>query len=105
MQAASAALPSDPIKARLPQMSLEQQVGQLLETYVYGSSATTPSAADAAQNRAAYGVDTAAQVIAKYHLGSVIYFTWSDNLNALPQIAGLSNGLQQAALDSDSTHS
>ncbi len=100
----TAAAPSpDPIQARLAQMSLEQKVGQLFSTYVYGDSAIAPSAADAAQNRAAYGVDTAAQVIAKYHLGNVIYFTWSDNLNAPAQIATLSNGLQQAALDGDGT--
>jgi beta-N-acetylhexosaminidase len=84
-------------------MSLQQKVGQLFSTYVYGASATAPSAADAAQNRAAYGVDTAAQVIAKYDLGNAIYFTWSDNLNDPTQIATLSNGLQQAALDSDGT--
>src|SRR5882757_513725 len=100
---ASAAPPPDPIKARLTQMSLEQKVGQLFATYVYGDSATTPSAADAAQNQSLYGVATGAQVIAKYHLGSIIYFAWSDNVNAPAQIAGLSNGLQQAAVDSDGT--
>jgi len=100
---ASAAPPPDPIKARLTQMSLEQKVGQLFATYVYGDSATTPSAADAAQNQSLYGVATGAQVIAKYHLGSVIYFAWSDNVNAPAQIAGLSNGLQQAAADNDGT--
>ncbi|HZE49364.1 MAG TPA: hypothetical protein VE074_07345, partial [Jatrophihabitantaceae bacterium] len=55
---ASAAPPPDPIKARLTQMSLEQKVGQLFATYVYGDSATTPSAADAAQNQSLYGVAT-----------------------------------------------
>ncbi|HEY3715640.1 MAG TPA: glycoside hydrolase family 3 N-terminal domain-containing protein [Jatrophihabitantaceae bacterium] len=104
MQAtASAAPPPDPVTARLAQLTLEQKVGQLFSTYVYGDSATAPSAADAAQNRALYGVDTGAQVIAKYHLGSVIYFAWTDSLNNPTQIAGLSNGLQQAAHDSDGT--
>jgi beta-N-acetylhexosaminidase len=104
MQATASAAPaSDPVKARLAQLSLEQKVGQLFSTYVYGNSATAPSAADAAQNRALYGVDTGAQVIAKFHLGSVIYFAWTDSLNNPTQIAGLSNGLQQAALDSDGT--
>ncbi|HEY3716930.1 MAG TPA: glycoside hydrolase family 3 protein [Jatrophihabitantaceae bacterium] len=100
---ASAAPPPDPITARLTQMTLEQKVGQLFATYVYGSTATSPNAADAAQNQSLYGVGTGAQVIAKYHLGSVIYFAWSDNVNAPAQIAGLSNGLQQAAADSDET--
>jgi beta-N-acetylhexosaminidase len=83
----------------LATMSLDQKIGQVFETYVYGDSATAPNAADADQNQALYGVDTGAQVIAKYHLGSVIYFTWSDNLNNPTQIATLSDGLQQAAAD------
>jgi beta-N-acetylhexosaminidase len=90
---------TDPVQRVLAGMSLDQKIGQLFETYVYGDSATAPSAADAAQNRALYGVDTAAEVIAKYHLGSVIYFTWTDSLNNPTQIATLSNGLQQAAAD------
>jgi len=100
---ASAAPPPDPIEARLTRMSLEQKVGQLFATYVYGSTATSPGAADAARNQSLYGVDTGAEVIAKYHLGSIIYFAWSDNVNAPEQIAGLSNGLQQAAADADGT--
>jgi beta-N-acetylhexosaminidase len=81
-------------------MTLDQKIGQVFETYVYGDSATTTTPADVSQNEALYGVDTGAQVIAKYHLGSVIYFTWSDNLNNPTQIATLSNGLQQAAAGS-----
>jgi beta-N-acetylhexosaminidase len=101
--AAAAAPPTDPIAARVAQLTLEQKVGQLFATYVYGASATAPSAADAAANQSLYGVSTGAEVVAKYHLGSVIYFTWSDNLNAPTQIATLSNGLQQAAVDTDGT--
>jgi beta-N-acetylhexosaminidase len=79
-------------------MTLPEKVGQMFVSYVYGASATTPAAADMTANQAAYGVDTGAEAVAKYHLGGVIYFTWSDNLANPPQIAGLSNGLQQAAL-------
>jgi beta-N-acetylhexosaminidase len=83
-------------------MSLDQKIGQLFETYVYGDSATTTNPADVSQNQALYGVDNGAQLLAKYHLGSVIYFTWSDNLNSPDQMAALSNGLQQAsAADGD----
>src|SRR5690242_12267420 len=69
-------------------------------SYVYGDSATAPSPADAAANQAMFGADvsTGAQAVAKYHLGGVIYFTWSHNLNSPNQIAGLSNGLQAAAM-------
>ncbi|MEV1332145.1 glycoside hydrolase family 3 protein [Micromonospora costi] len=86
------------VTSTLRHMSLEQKVGQLFATYVYGADATTPSAADRAANRAAFGVETPAEVIERYHLGGVCYFSWSHNLDAPGQIATLSNGLQRAAL-------
>ena len=94
------AAPGDAVQALVAQLSLEQKVGQLFATYVYGDSATTTNPAYTSQNQAAYGVDNGAQVIDKFHLGSVIYFTWSGNLANPTQIATLSNGLQQAATDS-----
>src|SRR5690242_15612831 len=80
-------------------LTLAEKVGQMIVSYVYGDSATAPAAADAAANQAMFGADvsTGAQAVAKYHLGGVIYFTWSHNLNAPAQIAALSNGLQSAA--------
>ena len=91
---------SDPIGRRIAAMTLAEKVGQMVVSYVYGDSATAPSAADAAANQAKFGADvsTAAQAVAKYHLGGVIYFTWSHNLNSPGQIAALSNGLQTAAM-------
>lgn len=86
------------VTSTLRHMSLEQKVGQLFATYVYGSDATAPTAADRAANRAAFGVETPAEVIGRYHLGGVCYFSWSHNLDSPRQIATLSNGLQQAAL-------
>jgi beta-N-acetylhexosaminidase len=90
---------TDPVRAALANMSLEQKVGQLFETYVYGDTATTTDPAYTSQNQALYGVDNGAQVLAKYHLGGVIYFTWSGNEGDPTQIATLSNGLQQASSD------
>ncbi|MFI7597471.1 glycoside hydrolase family 3 protein [Actinoplanes sp. NPDC049681] len=75
-------------------MSLAEKVGQMFVSYVYGRTADTASPA----NVSLYGVATPAEVVAKYHLGGVIYFTWSDNLADPGQIAGLSNGLQRAAV-------
>ncbi|MGY0002395.1 glycoside hydrolase family 3 protein [Micromonospora sp. I033] len=86
------------VTSTLRHMSLAQKVGQLFSTYVYGSDATEPTAADRAANRAAFGVETPAEVIDRYHLGGVCYFSWSHNLNSPGQIASLSNGLQRAAL-------
>ncbi|WP_346533328.1 glycoside hydrolase family 3 protein [Micromonospora sp. DPT] len=86
------------VTSTLRHMSLAQKVGQLFSTYVYGSDATEPTAADRAANRAAFGVETPAEIIDRFHLGGVCYFSWSHNLDSPRQIAGLSNGLQRAAL-------
>lgn len=95
--AAQDAGPTDAAHATLAGMTTDQKIGQLFETYAYGSSATTVTPAEAAANQALYGVDTPAEVVAKYHLGAIIYFTWTDSLQDPTQIATLSNGLQQAA--------
>ncbi|MFC7549016.1 glycoside hydrolase family 3 protein [Plantactinospora sp. GCM10030261] len=86
------------VTSTLRHMSLPQKVGQLFSTYVYGADAAEPSAADRAANRAAFGVETPAEVVDTFHLGGVCYFSWSHNLNEPRQIATLSNGLQRAAL-------
>ncbi len=79
-------------------MTLEQKVGQLFVTWVNGKSADEVNP----KNRADFGVDTAAEVVRKYHLGGVIYFNNSsrDNFDTPVQVAKLSNGLQRAALSS-----
>jgi beta-N-acetylhexosaminidase len=84
------------VRAVLDRMSVEDKVGQLFVTYVYGSSASDP--AYRAKNLAAYGVASARQVVDRYRLGGVIYFDWAGNLGAPPQVAALSNGLQHAAM-------
>ncbi len=81
-------------------MTLEEKVGQLFVVEVYGQDADTVSPASAAENQALYGVNTPAEVIAKYKPGGVIYFDTgrgADNLRNPRQIATLSNGLQRAA--------
>ncbi|GGK86447.1 glycoside hydrolase family 3 protein [Mangrovihabitans endophyticus] len=85
------------ISAVLAGMSLPEKVGQMFVSYVYGASATAATASETAANRAAYGVDTGAEAVARYHLGGVIYFTWSGNLTGPAQIADLSHGLQSVA--------
>jgi beta-N-acetylhexosaminidase len=73
-------------------MTLEQKVGQLFVPSVTGGTADAASA----ENRRRFGVDTPAEAVAKFHLGGVIYFSWSGNTDNPAQIAQLSNGLQQA---------
>ncbi len=77
-------------------MSLEEKVGQLFVVEVYGQTADTVHS----MNQRLYGVDTPAQVLAKYRPGAVIYFDarrGPDNVRDPRQIAGLSNGLQRAS--------
>ncbi|WP_435061819.1 glycoside hydrolase family 3 protein [Amycolatopsis thermoflava] len=82
----------------LRRMSLEEKVGQLFVADIWGKSA---GQADEG-NRKKYGVDTAAEVVQRYHPGGVIYFNnpGTDNVDDPAQVARFSNGLQQAALAS-----
>ncbi|MFW6597185.1 glycoside hydrolase family 3 protein [Propionibacteriaceae bacterium Y2011] len=82
------------IRSRIARMSVEQQVGQLFVMRVYGNDAT----ASDNRNMNEYGVASPAEIVAKYHLGGVIYFAWADNLPTPAAGARLSNGLQRAAL-------
>ncbi|MFG2295468.1 glycoside hydrolase family 3 protein [Streptomyces sp. NPDC048603] len=86
------------LRQLLDGMSLAEKVGQLFVSRAYGHSATDPDPADAEANLAQFGVRTAAELVSRYHLGGIIYFAWAHNTRAPLQIAGLSNGLQRAAL-------
>lgn len=100
--AASAAGGADAyVRSTMRQMTTDQKIGQLFVTYAYGTDARMVTEADAAQNLAAYGVRTPAEVVDKYGLGGVIYFAWSNNVANPQQIAKLSNGLQRAAAGRD----
>ncbi|WP_199512798.1 glycoside hydrolase family 3 protein [Nucisporomicrobium flavum] len=97
---AAAGPASSEVDRLLAGMTLPEKVGQLFTAYAYGSDATAPSTTDAAANRSLYGVDTPAEVVAKYHLGGVIYFTWTNSLQSPRQLVTLANGLQAAATGS-----
>ncbi|MTD55935.1 glycoside hydrolase family 3 protein [Amycolatopsis pithecellobii] len=95
LSAANAAPDSWAVRA-LRGMSLVEKVGQLFVMDVQGKAADEPG------NQAKYGVETAAEVVERYHPGGIIYFNNSgtDNVDDPVQIANLSNGLQRAALAS-----
>src|SRR5699024_1433807 len=76
-------------------MSIEQKIGQLFVAVGYGSTADTPHAS----NTTSTGVDTIAEIVRTHHVGGLIYFAWSENLESIEQIAALSNDVQEAALD------
>ncbi|MFI6035558.1 glycoside hydrolase family 3 protein [Streptomyces sp. NPDC051315] len=87
------------LRALISGMTLEEKVGQLFVTRVYGHSATAPDQADVDANLKELGVRTAAELIARYRVGGVIYFTWAHNTQDPQQIADLSDGIQRAALE------
>ena len=87
------------VQDTVARMNIRELVGQLFMTYAYGETADTQDPAAVAANRELYGVDNAAQLMRRFHLGGVIYYNWSNNANNPQQIAGLSNGVQDAALD------
>ncbi|MEU7482885.1 glycoside hydrolase family 3 protein [Streptomyces sp. NPDC042319] len=89
----------DRLRALISRMSLEEKVGQLFVMRVYGHSATDPDPADVETNRMEIGVSNAAELIAKYHVGGIIYFSWAHNTRDPHQIAELSNGIQRAGAD------
>ncbi|MFD1663513.1 glycoside hydrolase family 3 protein [Streptomyces caeni] len=89
----------EPLRALIARMTLEEKVGQLFVMRVYGHSATDPDQADIDANLKEIGVRTAAELIARYRVGGIIYFTWAHNTRDPHQIADLSNGIQKASLD------
>ncbi len=91
----------DRLKRLVSRMSLEEKVGQLFVMRVYGHSATEPDQVDIDLNLKEMGVRTAAELVAKYHVGGIIYFTWAHNTRDPHQIARLSNGIQRAGLAQD----
>ncbi|MBB3663275.1 MULTISPECIES: glycoside hydrolase family 3 protein [Prauserella salsuginis group] len=84
----------------LRDMTLEQKVGQLFVADVWGQAPNEKHAG----NQEKYGVDTPSDVVRKYQPGGVIYFNHggTDNIERPKQVAKLSNGLQRAALATDS---
>lgn len=86
------------LRALLSRMTLEEKIGQLFVTRVYGHSATDPDRADADANLHEIGVRTAAELIERYRVGGIVYFTWAHNTRDPHQIAELSNGIQRASL-------
>ncbi|AJC58255.1 glycoside hydrolase family 3 protein [Streptomyces sp. 769] len=89
----------DRLRRLISRMTLEEKAGQLFVMRVYGHSATDPDPADAEANRKELGVSNAAELIAAYHVGGIIYFGWAHNTRDPYQVAELSNGIQEAAAD------
>lgn len=91
------------IAAAVEAMSIDELIGQMTWTRVYGNSADDTSMA--AENQQYYGVDTPAEVIEKYDLGGVLYFAWSNTIISDDPVgaAELSNSLQSVSTGSDAS--
>ncbi|MEU2774430.1 glycoside hydrolase family 3 protein, partial [Streptomyces sp. NPDC007162] len=87
------------LRSLISGMTLREKVGQLFVVRFYGHSATAPDQSDIDANLREIGVRTAAELVAKYRVGGIIYFTWTHNTRDPRQIAELSNGIQRASLD------
>ncbi|MGH1556377.1 glycoside hydrolase family 3 protein, partial [Streptomyces sp. L7] len=81
------------LRSLISRMPWRRRSAKLFVTRVYGHSATAPDQADADANLSELGVRTAAELIAKYRVGGIIYFSWAHNTRGPHQIAGLSNGI------------
>lgn len=91
------------IAKTLGELTLEEKVGQLFVTHVYGQDAERSAPRNAARNRDSFGAEAPGDIVRRYGVGGVIYFAWSDNLGTPVQIARLSNGLQRAAVEDSRT--
>ncbi|OJF15315.1 glycoside hydrolase family 3 protein [Couchioplanes caeruleus] len=110
---ASVASVADPaLRAReaVKTMSDVQLAGQVLMPYAYGDKADRVDAAATAGNQRLAGVDTPAQMIAKFHLGGLILVGFvpddptgatnpATNVDTPQQVRALTDGLQAAARD------
>ncbi|MFI7573967.1 glycoside hydrolase family 3 protein [Micromonospora sp. NPDC049497] len=108
----AASVPADDPAARaaalVATLADEDLVGQVLMPYAYGDAATAVSPGSAAGNQKLAGVDTPAEMIAKYRLGGLILVGFSaddptsgnqetTNVDNPEQVRALTTGLRTAA--------
>lgn len=89
------------VQELMDSMSIEEKVGQLFIIHAYGKTPTDVDYEDInlKNNR---GGKNFKEIIENYHIGGVIYFNWTDNIGVpidTGQVNGLSNGLQEIAMD------
>jgi beta-N-acetylhexosaminidase len=103
--------PARTVEQTLESLSADQKIGQLISTFVYGGHARNVTAEQAEANRSLYGVETPAEVVATYHLGGILLLSYNpfdpdrpylrtENYQSPEQVAGFTNGLQEAAAGS-----
>ena len=83
-------------------MTLEERVSQLFMVHGFGTSLNDPDPAMIEANQDLYGVDDFEGLIDKYHVGGIIYFGFSNNVDSPQQVAHLSNEIQLKAEEAGS---
>ena len=81
------------VEAVLGAMSTEQKIGQLFIAVGYGATIDE----EREENTTSAGVATTAEIIATHHVGGLIAFAWSGNVDSVPAAAGWTAGAQRAA--------
>jgi beta-N-acetylhexosaminidase len=79
----------------LDTLTVQQKVGQLLMPMVFGFGDSVTEV-EAAQNLAAHGAATPAEIVARHRLGGVIYL--ENNIVSADQVRRFSSGLQASAV-------
>ncbi|MPZ69682.1 MAG: glycoside hydrolase family 3 protein [Actinobacteria bacterium] len=96
----SSSIQRGPIRELLDEMTLEEKVGQMFMVHGFGTSLNDPDPAMIQANQDLYGVDDFEGLIDKYHVGGIIYFGFSNNVDSPQQVASLSNEIQTKATGS-----
>ncbi|GGJ98795.1 beta-N-acetylhexosaminidase [Lentibacillus kapialis] len=100
----SASGTEDLIRDKMNDMTLEEKIGQLFVVHVYGQTPTDPDYEQTNLDRNRGGKNFK-EVIENYHIGGVLYFNWTHNIEKpvdTEQVNALSNGLQEIAMDQKS---
>ncbi len=104
--------PAERAATAVAAFSDEELAGQVLMPYAYGDKATEVTEKSAAKNRELGGVSTPAEMVTKYHLGSLILVGFSadgdptatnqatTNVDKPAQVRALTDGLQDASAKS-----
>lgn len=84
----------DPVPPLVASLTVEEKIGQLLMPTVSGQAGSIDGAA-AAANLAAHGAGDPVDIVARHHLGGVIYL--ESNIDSAQQVRSFSRQLQESA--------
>ncbi len=83
---------ADWVESTLAGMTIEEKVGQLFVTRVYGTTADTTDPDAVKRNTEDLGVSNAVDVVAAFHVGGIVYF--GENVTTPTALAEFGNAIQ-----------